>query len=188
MKYADFASRLARHPERELVFEFDTKRIHRDYHLTEVLSATINAIDCGGAVDRWTETVLQLLEPSVDTGERYMTAQKASEILLRSQTQVTLFPDSDVVLEFRAQGDGAAQRFHVSGVELSDSGELHVTSVGARTQCKAATRSGSSCTRPDADASCCAPTVAPRSTASATACCAPRERPEGSDASELCCV
>ena len=188
MKYAEFAAQLELYSDLELVFEFDDTRIRRDYHLTEVLRLTVDAIDCGGAVDHWTETVLQLVEPGHADGERFMSAGKARDILHRSQFHVPLPADSELLLEFRAAGASTAQRFHVTRVQPGEAGELRVQSEGARTQCKAAMRSRSARGAKAATGSCCAADTGSDSSAATSACCSPGAVAKQSGDIKRCCA
>lgn len=172
MNYADFATQLAHHADLELVFEFGDDPIRRGYHLTEVLRVTVDAIDCGGAVDHWTETVLQLVEPGHDDGERFMGVGKFMDILQRSQAQVPLQADSALMLEFRTAGASAAQRFHVTAVQAGDAGQLRVLTAGARTQCKAAARSPSAGGEKLMAGTCCARGALAQQASGAQGCCA----------------
>lgn len=188
MKYAEFASQLARYPESDLIFEFEGSAIRRGYHLTEVLCLTIDAIDCGGAVDHWSETVLQLVEPSQPQAESFMRSQKATAILQRSKARVPMLTESEVVLEFRPAGLGAAQRFHVTDVQPGGDGQLRVTSVGARTQCKAAERKASACGDGASNGACCASGVQVQSPATASACCGAEAAAAQGQPSRGCCA
>ncbi len=173
MNFADFALQLTNHADLELVFEFNGNPIYHDYHLTEVLRSTVDAIDCGGAVDHWTETVLQLVEPGHSEGRSRMTAGKAWSILQHSQAQVPLPGDSVLMLEFRGAGALAAQRFHVKAAVANTGGQLHVLTEGAPTQCKAAGRAQGSCGATAAPSACCAPGASATASASqGAACCA----------------
>lgn len=175
MLYADFTSQLSRLPEHALVFEFGDTTIGRGYHLTEVLRLSVDAIDCGGALDHWNETVLQLVDtPPVD-GRAPMSARKVLDILHRSQAQVPLVPDSELVLEFRPAQAVAAQRYHVSEVVSTVAGSLHVVTHGTRTQCKAAERSQSIC-------------GGRRATNEAGSCCAPVETSAHARVPVSCCA
>lgn len=69
MRYRDFADALERRPGAALVFEFPHGRIRPGYHITELLSASIRSVDCGGDPSSWHEGVLQLLEPAGGEGE-----------------------------------------------------------------------------------------------------------------------
>jgi hypothetical protein len=172
MKCAEFATQLARHPDLELVFEFAGTPIRRGYHLTEVLGTTVDAIDCGGAVERWTQTVLQLVEPGHDGAAHFLRAGKVADILQRSQARVRLDADSELLLEFRAPGTGAAQRFFVTAVQPGEAGQLRVMSEGARTQCKAAARGRSAGGVQAAAAACCGAAGADTAKRDEKRCCA----------------
>lgn len=139
MNYSTFLEIINKHPHKELAFEFTDGFIRKDYHITEILKTHTEAIDCGGAVDTWKETILQLLEPKNEESERFMSVQKAIDILSKSDSKIKLEKDSKLVLEYRPNGAGAAQRFIVSGVEII-SDRIVVQSLGSSTQCKAAVR------------------------------------------------
>ena len=184
MKYAELLSVLKENQNKELVFEFDHGNIRRDYHITEVFNTSVQAIDCGGAVDSWKETVLQLLEPGYEDGERFMEAKKALGILEKSAKLIDLHQDGNLILEYKPKDSTAAQRYNVSSIESKD-GKVFVKTAGATTQCKAADRKvaaggeASACCGPKVDSSsqkesaCCgpAPKVASTATAAKSACC-----------------
>lgn len=191
MNYAEFAAHLKRHPDLELVFEIGDITIRRDYHLTEVLRHTVDAIDCGGAVDHWQETVLQLVEPGHAEGQRFMSAGKAAAILQRSEDRVPLPAASELLLEFRAADAPAAQRFRVNSVVRHGDTQLRVLSEGARTQCKAAERSATACGVASTSSPCCA---SPMASSSARAenvsepCCSPIAASTPARGSQGCCA
>jgi hypothetical protein len=177
MQLSEFLSHLTQHPMQELVFEFPHGSIRKDYHLTEVLRLRVDAMDCGGVMDHWSETVLQLVEPARPDGARFMQAGKMLAILTRSHERMDLDADSEVLLEYQSpDAMAAAQRFHVDRVETVD-GQLRVVTRGASTQCKAADRSQTVCGSTTQASSCCAPaanrTANPASAATGTTrCCA----------------
>jgi hypothetical protein len=176
MNYSEFVTTLNQNPGKELAFEFAHGLIRKDYHITEVLKIQVEAIDCGGAVDSWKESVLQLVEPKNEDAERFMIVEKALGILEKSHAKIKLDTDAKLILEFRSLGSSAAQRFIVSGLEVID-GKIIVHTDGATTQCKAAERktgSSDSCGTPNQKAAkastYCAPQAAPEKKKSA--CCA----------------
>ena len=180
MQLSEFLSHLTLHPTLELVFEFPLGPIHKGYHLTEVLRSRVDAIDCGGAVDHWSETVLQLVEPGTQEGTqdgtRTMRTEKALAILQRSNALIALDADSAVLLEYKGAGDSsttAAQRFHIESIQ-SAAGQLQVITRGTTTQCKAAERSQTVCGSKTQAASCCGSSASTGSSvpAAASACCA----------------
>ena len=161
MKLSQFFKELENNREKELVFEFDQKAIRKDYHIAEILSTQVKAIDCGGALDQWSESVFQLIEPRYEDGERFMETQKALGILKKSHEKLTLDLESKVILEFRPEKASAAQRFEVSEIS-ADGAKLRVTAAGSMTQCKALDRV----------------------TDGATACCGPKKEDA---APNVCC-
>lgn len=178
MQLSEFLSHLTQHPMQELVFEFPHGSIRKDYHLTEILRLRVDAIDCGGAVDHWSETVLQLVEPATPDGARFMHTGKALDILTRSNERIPLDADSEVLLEYQSPDTmAAAQRFHIDRIEILD-GQLWVKTRGTGTQCKAADRSHTVCGPKTQASSCCAPRATPTAglvasaPAPAARCCA----------------
>lgn len=170
MQLSEFLSHLSQHPASELVFEFPQGAIRKDYHLTEVLRSRVDAIDCGGAMDQWTETVLQLVEPANPDGTRFMGTDKVRDILLRSNERIPLDADSEVLLEYQGvDAMAAAQRFHIDRLEAVE-GQLRVMTRGSSTQCKAAERSQTICGSTTQASSCCSPAAS--ATISVARCCA----------------
>lgn len=167
MRYAELLAALQEHRSKELIFEFAHGSIRRDYHITEVLSSVVQAIDCGGAVDNWNEVVLQLLEPRHREGERYMEANKALGILEKSSKLIDLHGDAKLFLEYKAQNSLAAQRFTVSGIEVKE-GRLIVEIEGATTQCKAVSKN-------------------PSVSGETSSCCASSRDADGSAVKIACC-
>ena len=164
MNLANFTEHLNRNPDHGLSFEFGSTTIGQGYHLTEVLRLSVDAIDCGGALDHWSETVLQLVDSPSVSGQAFMSAGKALQILQRSQASLPLMQDSELVLEFHPAGAQAAQRYHVASVEPGVDHRLQVRTRGTRTQCKAAERSLVACgmKTPAASVSaCCTPAAVP---------------------------
>lgn len=163
MKLQEFLDFLSEGSEKELVFQFGEDEIRKDYHITEILSSRVSAIDCGGKVDVWDETILQLLEPSQGSGERFMSSEKALDILDKSFKKIELHKNSNLILEFRPQDSVAAQRYNPSAI-YEEGSKLIVVSEGSTTQCKAAIRSS-----PDGVDTCCGPKIGRKS--STSSCC-----------------
>lgn len=140
MNLKTFLEQLKSAPENELVFQFGEKEIRKDYHITEVLRNSVTAIDCGGKLDEWEETVIQLVETSGRDGERFMTNSKAFGILTQSFQKIEFDHNSKIILEFKMQSSAAAQRFSLGNI-YSEGNKTIVISLGTTTQCKAAVRS-----------------------------------------------
>jgi Family of unknown function (DUF6428) len=80
MKTNDFITALRAAPENRLLFvDRGGNRIHTDYHLTELKAASFQTVDCGGQLNNWTETVVQLWVPP-DADDHHMRAAKFLQI------------------------------------------------------------------------------------------------------------
>jgi hypothetical protein len=174
MDLKTFLEQLMSASEKELIFQFDDKEIRKDYHITEMLRNSVTAIDCGGKMDQWEETVIQLVEPSGLDGERFMSSSKALSILSQSLQKIDFDQNSKIILEFKPQSSTAAQRYNLGDI-YGEGNKLIVVSQGATTQCKAAIRSN-----PEGIDNCGAP-----KTSAASTCCAPAEKVKVSKAT--CC-
>lgn len=144
MKHSTFLKVLEENESMDLTFEFENKQIQSDYHITEVLSTSVAAIDCGKRVSKWEESVVQLLEPKKEASSRFMSVKKALGIFKKSAELISISPEANVVLEFRPKSASAAQRYNVAEVSVKG-GKLVVSSEGATTQCKPAKKAGSGC-------------------------------------------
>ncbi|MGH1469222.1 MAG: DUF6428 family protein [Bdellovibrionales bacterium] len=140
MTLKDFIDYLGENEGMELVFNFNGENIKKDYHITEILKNSVMAIDCGGKLDRWEETVFQLIEPRNENKERFMSVEKANKILKKSSEKINFDQNSKVILEFKPVGSFAAQRFNLSEVQIRGDQLLVLSSGAASTQCKALAR------------------------------------------------
>jgi hypothetical protein len=141
MKFREFMNLLSKDANLDLIFQFDHRPIRKEYHITEVLSYQVNAVDCGSQKSQWHETVIQLIEPGSDIPEgQHMSATKALAIFEKSAELLGIESDSQVILEYRPEHTNAAQRYEVSEVITQD-GKVIVFTAGATTQCKPALRS-----------------------------------------------
>ena len=63
MKTQEFLDLLKSHQDKSLLFEYTAgQMVGANYHITEVKHTTIESVDCGGRMDAWNETVIQLWE------------------------------------------------------------------------------------------------------------------------------
>ncbi len=139
MNYSNFISILKKNEDLDLVFEVDTGTIRQDYHITEVLQNKVKAIDCGGAVDVWEETILQIVEPKTQESGRIMKTRKALDILEKSNSIIKLNEEAILILEYRPMDSMATSRFKITEVLLYTD-KIIVKTEGSKTQCKAAER------------------------------------------------
>jgi hypothetical protein len=110
--YEEFAAALESRRELPLVFLFNGRQISAGYHITEFKSAAFRSIDCGGAPESWSETVIQLWDVDAP-GARHMTAGKFLAILDRASREVGI--DSAAVLKFELGGREGALRMYQAG-------------------------------------------------------------------------
>lgn len=163
MKLSSFIKHLEEVDQKDITFEFNGNEIQRDYHLTEVMKAGVEAINCGGKIESWNETVLQLVEPSVENTDRTMPVSKFMGILNRSMGSIDFDTNSKVILEFQHKGKKSLQRYSITDMILEET-KLVVETSGEYTQCKALKDKKSSFESPKIkEVNCCAPHV--------TSCC-----------------
>jgi hypothetical protein len=139
MRYAEFAAALERHPGTSLVFDFPHGRVRPGYHITELLSAAIRSVDCGGNPSAWHEAVLQLVEPAGGADRAWLSAAKASGILKKAAPAAPVPDDAELLVELRPEGADAARRYAMGPCSLED-GLLVFRAAGAGTQCKPAAK------------------------------------------------
>ena len=94
-------------------------------------------MDCGGVVNHWRETLVQLQGPS-ENDEPFMNAAKFLRIYDEVVSKIPLQADADLRIEY---GDAkhAALHFHVDRIE-ADSGTLRVLLTPPGVTCKARVR------------------------------------------------
>ncbi|MCC8424939.1 DUF6428 family protein [Mucilaginibacter sp. UR6-11] len=177
MNWQTFKQALVSNPGLHLQFQYaDGKMVDPSFHITEIKQAVITAVDCGGMVNRWTETIVQLYEPAVNDQERSMTAAKALSIINIVEKSLQLDPDGIVKIEFGNTGFDARQMLPNDIVINKEN--LLVDLRADTVQCKAIERGGS-CGTNDKNEACCTtetvakPKVQLKNLVAATAVCTP---------------
>ncbi|TDI71357.1 MAG: hypothetical protein E2O86_02060 [Bacteroidetes bacterium] len=137
MKTQEFLDLLKSHQDKSLLFEYTTgQMVGANYHITEVKHINIESVDCGGRMDAWNETVIQLWESPDELGKtEYMSANKASSILNRVDQMRSYDRDAEVKIEY------SNDRFHTAQLFVNDF-ELHgndllIKLAVEKTDCKA---------------------------------------------------
>ena len=137
MKTQEFLDLLKSHQDKSLLFEYTTgQMVGANYHITEVKNTSIESVDCGGRMDTWNETVIQLWESPDELGKtEYMSANKASSILNRVDQMRSYDRDAEVKIEY------SNDRFHTAQLFVNDF-ELHgndllIKLAVEKTDCKA---------------------------------------------------
>ncbi|MCJ8209059.1 DUF6428 family protein [Mucilaginibacter sp. RS28] len=173
--WGEFLQQLTDHPALDLQFQYEAgKWVKPSYHITEIKLAPITSVDCGGVVNKWTEVIVQLLEPENEQQLRAMKVRKALSIIDIVQKAVPLASDAVVKIEFGNSTFATRQMLpaaiHIHGENLVI--DLQADAV----QCKAETRGGSCGTGAETEA-CCVPAAKPKvalkNLATETACCTP---------------
>lgn len=100
MTTSEFISALRRAPSNQLVFvDLAGHAVHSGYHLTEIKAASFETVDCGGQINQWRETILQLWVPQ-NADDQYMTAKKFLKIFDRVSDMVPLDFGANVRVEY----------------------------------------------------------------------------------------
>ena len=162
MKTNEFISELRAAPQNRLLFiNGNGNQVHAGYHLTELKSASVDAVDCGGWVNHWLETILQLWVPA-SLGDDYMTSAKFLEIFDKVRGMIPLKFDAEIRVEY---GDEKffPSIYHIRSI-TRDQNTTRVLLAPPQTTCKARDRRVAALSGTDLE-SCCVPATEP--------CCAP---------------
>lgn len=155
----DLLEQLSSAQNTPLRFAYGGHVIGAGYHITEVKSARIAAIDCGSNPEEWTELFIQLLD--IEGDGPAMQATKFAAIL--SAVTERLQFDMMARLTFEvSDGLGAMQLYGAATPVLRD-GVITVPLIDRPASCKpmdlervrAASESSSCCSRPSTTAACC---------------------------------
>jgi hypothetical protein len=100
MKTNEFIAELRRAPENQLVFvDGNGHTVHTGYHLTELKTASLDTVDCGGQSNQWEETIVQLWVPA-NADNDYMTAGKFLKIFDKVRGMIPLNFDAPIRVEY----------------------------------------------------------------------------------------
>jgi hypothetical protein len=100
MKTNEFISALRSAPDNQLIFvDLDGHAARSGYHLTELKAALFKTVDCGGQVNRWPETIVQLWVPP-DPDADYMTVGKFLKIFDKVRGMIPVDFDAEIRVEY----------------------------------------------------------------------------------------
>jgi hypothetical protein len=134
MKTNEFIAALRAAPQNQLIFtDLDGHAVHKGYHLTELKSASYDTVDCGGQVNRWQETIVQLWVPPEPADDR-MTAAKFLKIFDKVQSMIPLNFDGEIRVEY-GDDNFFPSTYHVRSVSRSENA-THVLLQPPLTTCK----------------------------------------------------
>lgn len=156
-----------------LVFTSDAGDIGTGYHVTEFKLAQVTGIDCGGRVNEWQESAVQLLDGS---GGSHMAVSKFTDILEQSIARVEGLGTAEAHVEFSPNNTGL-RTYHLKTPQIKgDSVFIQLQAAGA--VCKPALEAGLSCINPSnkddstsGQSGCCSPKSNTGSKAESTRCC-----------------
>ncbi|GGJ47026.1 DUF6428 family protein [Deinococcus roseus] len=122
-----------------LVFHLgEDKVVPVGYHVTEIKAVTFETVDCGGKVNQWKDTIVQLWRSNHEKDDQHMTAGKFLKIYGQVASRVHVQQDAEIKFEYGDDG-APAVHFEVSDLRVSDGQlQVHLDWVGVR--CKAADR------------------------------------------------
>jgi hypothetical protein len=159
MKTSEFISALLAAPNNRLTFvDLKGHAVHSGYHLTELKSASLHTVDCGGQVNQWQESIMQLWVPAYPV-DGYMTAAKFLKIFDKVRGMIPLDLDAEIRVEY-GDANFFPSIYHVRSV-TQDRDVTRVLLEPLATTCKARDRRAANSDAADA---CCA--------AKAQSCCA----------------
>jgi hypothetical protein len=138
MKTNEFISELRAAPRDQLLFvNPEGQTIHTGYHLTELKAALFNTVDCGGQVNHWEETIIQLWVPS-EADHEYMSAAKFLKIFDRASGMISLNMNTEMRIEYGDE-NFFPSIYHVRSV-TRDGSNTRVLLEPPETTCKARER------------------------------------------------
>lgn len=146
-----------------LVFVTPEGKISGGYHVTELKQGAITSIDCGGNVDDWHETTVQLLDGR--SGE-HMSVGKFSAIATKSLNILSALGEAQLFLEFALNNEGL-RRYEIQSVSQQN-GQVHTYLKEVHALCKPALNFTGKSNRSDkgSSADCCS------GSETVSACCA----------------
>ena len=138
METQEFISLLRRSPNKQLLFvNEDDASIHAGYHLTELKAASFDTVDCGGQINQWDETIVQLWVPTQPDAE-YMTSAKFLKIVDKVCGMIPLDLEAELRVEYGDE-NFFPSTYHVRSV-THDQRTTRVLLEPPRTTCKARDR------------------------------------------------
>jgi len=152
VKTNEFISTLRAAPSNQLIFaDLDGHAVHSGYHLTELKAASFETVDCGGQVNRWPETIVQLWVP-LRADNEYMTAAKFLKIFDKVRGLIPVDLDAEIRVEY-GDDNFFPSTYHVRSM-TDDQTTTRVLLEPPHTTCKARDRRVETLSTTD---SCCAP-------------------------------
>ncbi len=134
-------------PEAGVVFATEDGPVGAGYHITELKSARVDSIDCGGRRSTWVEAAVQVLDVF---GDAPMPVERLRAILDRSIAAIPELAEAPVHVEFGHRNQSLS-RYDIAGLKIGPTA-VTVSLVRAHASCKPAVERS---TRPQTS-TCCA--------------------------------
>lgn len=128
---------LKEHQDKSLLFQYmPGQLVPANYHITEVKHINIDSVDCGGQIDQWNETIIQLWESPSEIGKtEFMSCFKALGILNKVGKIKSFDLSSEVKFEYSNSLFHTAQLF-VNDFEIHGNHLMFNLAI-SKTDCKA---------------------------------------------------
>ena len=134
----EFISELRAAPGHRLLFiNVNGRTVQAGYHLTELKAASFQTVDCGGRVNHWDETIVQLWVPA-NADDDYMTAAKFLKIFEKVRGMIPLDPGAEIRVEY-GDKNFFPSTYYIRSV-TSNQATTRVLLEPPRTTCKARDR------------------------------------------------
>lgn len=134
-----FLQELRSNLETPLMFTLPNgQTVPEGYHLTELKSVNVQAMDCGGQSESWAETIIQLWSAPEGEPGRQMTGKKFLEITDQVLKVVPVNMDANLKIEYGLGGEPAAH-YRVGSLRL-EAGILNANLEPLPVSCKARDR------------------------------------------------
>lgn len=104
-------------PNTSLVFQYGDKTVAPGYHVTEIMNALYESVDCGGQANVWRETIVQLQGPRAGEEAAFMTVKKFLSIYGRVTQSLAVHGQAELRLEY-GDSDAPALRYHITAVDV----------------------------------------------------------------------
>ena len=101
MKTSEFLNILKENPDLRLEFEIESgKFIKPTFHITEVKNVTVESVDCGGNLDSYKQTIVQLMVNPLEEMRRPWSAQKALDIFDKVAALKPMDNEAEIFFEY----------------------------------------------------------------------------------------
>lgn len=135
MTTKSFLELLEKHPQKELVFEYEANQFIPVYHITEVKNVYFESIDCGGNAHEEYQTITQLwISPKDFLEKTCMTAEKALKIYNIVDGVKPMKRDTEIFFEYGYQ-DLRTSVYSIEEVEETTD-QLIIKMFVPKTACK----------------------------------------------------